>query len=91
MNTNEAPDLPDDWGLMKAICADGQHRFLVDSPKCGCGKQENRVFKYRVLEQDIIKIAKEWREMRIMQGGTTRTLTRLLAAVEALVDFGDNL
>lgn len=51
----EEPELPDDWGLMEAACADGQHRFLPDAPRCGCGEQVNTKVEHARLERQVIE------------------------------------
>lgn len=80
--------VPPDWGIMKAVCADGQHRFLPDAPKCGCGAVINQAVEYARLEKAVVEAAKAW-------GTTNYRLTDLCelreeslsAAVDALIEF----
>ena len=57
----EHPDLPDDWGLMEIACADGEHRFLPDAPRCGCGKKANMGVEYQRLRDVVVEALRHWR------------------------------
>lgn len=40
-----------------------------------------------LLEQEVLKVAKEYRELRLMQSGTRRTLAALMDALDDLAYF----
>lgn len=60
--SEKEPRLPKNFGLMETVCADGQHRFLPDAPKCGCGKTINRAVELARLERKVIEAVKRFRQ-----------------------------
>ena len=52
---SRSPRLPKNFGLMEEVCADGQHRFLPDAPRCGCGKTQNLNVEHHYLQLAVVE------------------------------------
>ena len=87
---SEKPKLPKDFGLMRIVCADGQHRFLPDAPKCGCRAVINSEAERSRLEREVIKAATAWRRTVISTAPEdlqARARSTLYDAVKRLEEF----
>lgn len=76
------PDLPEDFGLIKAVCADGQHRFLPDAPRCGCGAIMNRAVERARLERAVLDAVIEEYKMEYAADHGSNTITRTNALIK---------
>jgi hypothetical protein len=91
---DDEPDLPDSFGRLEEICADGEHRYLPDAPRCGCGARPNLLVKYERLRAAVVE-AVEWWHAEINRTRSTSPIhialeefeTELFKAASALIAF----